>query len=40
VPDPLAISLDPVLIAQTAVITAGVVFLVPFPAALFNATFE
>jgi hypothetical protein len=40
VPDPLEISLDPLVIAQTAVITAGVVLLVPFPATLFNATLE
>jgi hypothetical protein len=40
VPGPLDISLDPVVIASTAAITAGVVVFVPFPAALFNSTLE
>lgn len=40
VPSPTAISLDPVVIAQSAAIAAGVVALVPFPSALFNSTLE
>ena len=40
VPDPTQITLDPVVIATSAVITAGVILLVPFPSALFNATLE
>ena len=39
-PDPTQISLDPVVIAQSVVIAAGVVLLVPFPSALFNSTLE
>ena len=40
VPDPTQISLDPVVIAQSVAITAGVIVLVPFPSALFNNTLE
>ena len=40
VPDPTQISLDPVVIAQSVAITAGVIVLVPFPSALFNSTLE
>jgi hypothetical protein len=40
VPGPLDISLDPVVVAQSAAVAAGVVALVPFPAALFNSTLE
>ncbi|HUG49019.1 MAG TPA: FGLLP motif-containing membrane protein [Candidatus Limnocylindria bacterium] len=40
VPDPLSISLDPVVVAQSVAIAAGVVLLVPFPSALFNNTLE
>ena len=40
VPDPTQITLDPVAVAESAVITAGVVLLVPFPSALFNSTLE
>ena len=40
VPDPTRITLDPVVIAQSVAITAGVILLVPFPSALFNATLE
>jgi hypothetical protein len=40
VPGPTGISLDPIVIAQSAIVTAGVVLLIPFPAALFNETFE
>jgi hypothetical protein len=40
VPDPTQISLDPVIIAQSVVVTAGVIVLVPFPSALFNSTLE
>jgi hypothetical protein len=40
VPDPTKISLDPVVIAQSVAITAGVIVLVPFPSALFNSTLE
>jgi hypothetical protein len=40
VPDPTQISLDPVVVAQSVIIAAGVVLLVPFPSALFNSTLE
>lgn len=40
VPGPLDISLDPVVIASSAVIATGVVVFVPFPAALFNSTLQ
>ena len=40
VPGPADISLDPVVIAASAAIAAGVVLVVPFPAALFNSTLE
>jgi hypothetical protein len=40
VPDPTEITLDPLVLAQTAIISAGVILLVPFPSALFNSTLE
>jgi len=40
VPDPTQISLDPIVVAQSVAVAAGVVFLVPFPSALFNSTLE
>ncbi len=40
VPDPTQINLDPIVVAQTVAITAGVILLVPFPSALFNSTLE
>ena len=40
VPDPTQISLDPIIVAQSVVIAAGVILLVPFPSALFNSTLE
>jgi len=40
VPDPTRITLDPIVVAQSVAITAGVVLLVPFPSALFNSTLE
>ncbi|HET6744618.1 MAG TPA: FGLLP motif-containing membrane protein [Candidatus Limnocylindria bacterium] len=40
VPGPGDINLDPVVIASSAAIAAGVVLFVPFPAALFNSTLE
>ncbi len=40
VPGPDQISLDPVIVASSVALAAGVVFVVPFPAALFNATLE
>ncbi len=40
VPDPLHITLDPVVVAQSVAVTAGVIVLVPFPSALFNNTLE
>ncbi len=40
VPDPTRISLDPVVVAQSVAIAAGVILLVPFPSALFNSTLE
>ena len=40
VPDPTRITLDPVVVAQSVAITAGVILLVPFPSALFNSTLE
>jgi hypothetical protein len=40
VPDPLHISLDPVVVAESVAVTAGVMVLVPFPSALFNRTLE
>ncbi len=40
VPGPPEVSLDPVVLATSAAIAAGVVLVVPFPAALFNSTLE
>jgi hypothetical protein len=40
VPGPGNISLDPVVVVQSAAIAAGVIALVPFPSALFNSTLE
>jgi hypothetical protein len=40
VPTPAQITLDPVIVAESAVITAGVIIFVPFPGMLFNRTFE
>lgn len=40
VPGPADVNLDPVVVAASAVIAAGVVVFVPFPAALFNSTLE
>lgn len=40
VPSPTEISLDPLVIAQTVAMAAGVILLVPFPSALFNSTLE
>ncbi|HUP82743.1 MAG TPA: FGLLP motif-containing membrane protein [Candidatus Limnocylindria bacterium] len=40
VPDPTRITLDPVVVAQSVAVTAGVILLVPFPSALFNNTLE
>ena len=40
VPGPTDISIDPVVIATSAALAAGVVLVVPFPAALFNSTLE
>ena len=40
VPDPTQITLDPVVLAESAALTAGVIVLVPFPSALFNNTLE
>jgi hypothetical protein len=40
VPDPTQITLDPVVVAESAVVAAGVLVLVPFPSSLFNATLE
>ena len=40
VPDPTQINLDPVVVAESVAITAGIVLLVPFPSALFNSTLE
>ena len=40
VPSPFDISLDPVIVAQSAAIAAGVVILIPLPAQLFNHTVE
>jgi hypothetical protein len=37
---PTAITLDPIVVAQSVAITAGVILLVPFPSALFNSTLE
>jgi len=37
---PTVINLDPVVVAQSVAITAGVILLVPFPSALFNNTLE
>ena len=38
VPSPSAINLDPVVIAASVALTAGMLFLVPFPAEIFNNT--
>jgi hypothetical protein len=40
VPGPTEITLDPVIVASSVALAAGVVFVVPFPAALFNSTLE
>ena len=40
VPDPTRFTLDPIVVAQSVAITAGVILLVPFPSALFNSTLE
>ncbi len=40
VPAPTEIVLDPVIVAQSVAIAAGVILLVPFPSALFNSTLE
>jgi hypothetical protein len=40
VPGPADVTLDPIVLATSAAISAGVVALVPFPAALFNSTLE
>ena len=40
VPDPTQITLDPVVVAESVAITAGVILLVPFPSGLFNSTLE
>ena len=37
---PTRITLDPIVVAQSVAITAGVIVLVPFPSALFNNTLE
>ena len=37
---PTQITLDPIVVAQSVAITAGVIVLVPFPSALFNNTLE
>jgi hypothetical protein len=37
---PTQITLDPIVVAQSIAITAGVIVLVPFPSALFNNTLE
>jgi hypothetical protein len=38
VPSPSEINLDPVVVATSLVLTAGMLFLVPFPAEIFNNT--
>jgi hypothetical protein len=40
VPDPTQITLDPVVVAESAIVAAGVIMLVPFPSSLFNSTLE
>lgn len=40
VPDPTRINLDPIVVAQSVAVAAGVIVLVPFPSALFNSTLE
>jgi hypothetical protein len=40
VPDPTRITLDPIVVAQSVAVAAGVIVLVPFPSALFNSTLE
>jgi hypothetical protein len=40
VPGPDQINLNPVVVASSAALAAGVVLVVPFPAALFNSTLE
>ena len=39
-PSPTQLNLNPQVVAQTVIITASVVVLIPFPSALFNATLE
>lgn len=38
VPSPAAINLDPIVVATSVALTAGMLFLVPFPAEMFNDT--
>jgi hypothetical protein len=40
VPDPTQLNLDPIVVATNVAATVGVILLVPFPSALFNATLE
>lgn len=40
IPGPGDISFDPLVLASSAALAAGVVFVVPFPSALFNSTLE
>ncbi len=40
VPGPDQINLDPVVVASSVALAAGVVVVIPFPAALFNSTLE
>jgi alpha-tubulin suppressor-like RCC1 family protein len=40
VPTPAQITFDPIIVAQSVAIAAGIVILVPFPAILFNRTLE
>ena len=40
VPSPTQLNLDPIVVVTNVAATAGVILLVPFPAALFNATLE
>jgi hypothetical protein len=38
IPSPSEVSLDPIVVAASVALTAGVLFLVPFPAEIFNNT--
>lgn len=40
IPGPTDLNLDPIVVASSVALAAGVVFIVPFPAALFNSTLE